>query len=270
MSTTLLARLQTAKSELGKVEAVLLKHAGAGRIPPDVVAQFSELAAFQSDVDAWHGLLAARAAARLLLTDLESQVDGSGTVPLGTARARYEHVRLIGVQAYLATKWALADRLVAMVGRILCTPNAGLNAAQPAQLVAAFINAERKKSTAASLYESIRQTFGWPIAISYALRNHFIHDGGQLSGINFFDGAAPTSAFAISLEGWKRVEERALTYGVSSGHHRAGAAWPSTPRDDLRPILDICERETDDALGILVGSACHSLAIHVGYMHGEL
>lgn len=270
MSTTLDARVRSARSELGKVEAVLLKHAGAGKVPPDVLAQFHELAAFQVDLGAWLELLATRDAARLLLTDLEKQVAPDGTVLLGTARARYEHVRLIGVQAYLATTWALADRIVGMVGRVVCTPNAGMNAAQPAQLVSAFVGTDRKKSIAALLYETIRQTFGWPIAVSYALRNHFVHDGGHLSGVDFFDGTASTSGFAISVEGWRRVEERAATYGVASSHHRAGAAWPSTPRDDLRAVLDACERETDDALGVLLGSACHSLAIHVGFMHGEL
>jgi hypothetical protein len=270
MSKTLEDRLLAAKGELAKVEAVLLKHHGTTRIPADVVTQFNELAAFKADVDAWCGMVAARRAARSLLTDLERQVDDDDTVLLGTSRAKYEHVRLIGVQAYLSTQWALADRLVGMVGRIVCTATAGLNAAQPAQLVSSFVNADRKKAPAASFYQSIRETFGWPIALSYALRNHFVHDGGQLEGVNFFAGAASDAQFKISEAGWQRVEDKARSYGVTSSHHRAGATWPSAPRDDLRAILDACERETDDALGVLVGSACQALAIHVGYMHGEL
>ena len=87
---------------------------------------------------------------------------------------------------------------------------------------------------------------------------------------DFFDGPTSASRFVISADGWKRIEEKAATYGAGPSHHRAGASWPATPRDDLRSVLDVCERETDDALGVLVGSACHSLAIHVGYMHGEL
>lgn len=270
MNKALEDRLLIAKAELAKVEAVLLKHVGAGRIPADVVTQFNELAAFKADVDAWFGMIAARRAARNLLTDLEKQVDGEDMVLLGTSRAKYEHVRLIGVQAYLSTKWALADRLVGMAGRIVCTANVGLNAAQPAQLVSTFVNADRRKAPAASFYQSIRETFGWPIALSYALRNHFVHDGGQLAGVSFFAGPASHARFEISAAGWQRIEDKATSYGVTSSHHRAGAAWPSAPCDDLRAVLDACERETDDALGVLVGSACHSLAIHVGYMHGEL
>lgn len=270
MSKTLEERLVAAKNELAKVDAVLLKHLGTGRLREDVVKQFDALAAFKADVDAWCGMIAARRAARKLITDLEKQVDGDDTVLLGSSRVKYEHVRLIGVQAYLSTKWALADRLVGMVGRIVCTANTGLNEAQPAQLVTSFVNADRKKAPAASYYQSIRETFGWPIALSYALRNHFVHDGGQLEGVNFFAGKASHARFEISEAGWQRIEVRATSYGVTLSHQRAGATWPSVPRDDLRAVLDVCERETDDALGILVGSACHALAIHVGYLHGEL
>lgn len=270
MSKDLEERLRVAERELAKIQTVLVAYNGRGRVSAEVGNQFEELAAFRNDVDAWCGMIAARCAARNLLTDLEKQVDGDDTVLLGTSRAKYEHVRLVGVQAYLSTNWALADRLVGMAGRIVCTATSGLNTAQPAQLVTSFVNADRKKAPAASFYQSIRDTFGWPIALSYALRNHFVHDGGQLAGVNFFAGAASRARFEVSEAGWQRIEDKATSYGVTSNHQRAGATWPSAPRDDLRAVLDACERETDDALGVLVGSACHALAIHVGYLHGEL
>lgn len=59
MSTNLEDRLRIAKAELAKVEAVLLKHFGTGRIPADVVTQFNELASFKADVEAWHGMISA-------------------------------------------------------------------------------------------------------------------------------------------------------------------------------------------------------------------
>lgn len=67
MSKALEDRLVAAKAELAKVEAVLLKHHGTGRIPADVVTQFNELAAFRTDVDAWCGMIAARRAALVRL-----------------------------------------------------------------------------------------------------------------------------------------------------------------------------------------------------------
>ena len=217
----------------------------------------------------WIGMIHARAAARQMLTGLEAQADANDQVPFGIARIHFQHARLIGVQAYLATNWALADRLTGMVGRVLCIKNSWNDPKHPPQLVQHFVNDKTTKtSTAAMLFSSVRQTFGWPISISYALRNHFVHDGGQLAGSDFFDGPSPIAKFKISEDGWAHIERTAATYGAEALHHRAGASWPTTPRDDLRVLLDACERETDDALGILVGSACRSLVAHIGCMLG--
>jgi hypothetical protein len=237
---------------------------------PEVEKQFKAIAAFKADVEHWLGMVAARTAARSLLTGLEGQADDNDEVPFGTARTKYQHVRLIGVQAYLATKWALADRLVSMAGHVLCVRSSLQDPKNLPQLVSHFVTGKGPESkTAALAFNSLRHSFGWPIAISYALRNHFVHDGGQLAGVDFFDGPTRASGFKISIDGWARIDERARSYGVDPAHHRVGAAWQPSPGDDLRAVLDVCERETDDALGVLVGSACHSIVGHIGFVLGE-
>jgi len=268
MSKSLEQRLRDAKAVLDKVDGATTRH--AGKLAPDVEKQFKTIAAFASDVEHWIGMLAARSAARALLTGLEGHADANDDVPLGAARAKYQHVRLIGVQAYLATKWALADRLVGMAGHVLCVRNSLQDPKNLPQLVSHFIGSKGPESkTAAVAFYSLRQSFGWPIAVSYALRNHFVHDGGQLAGVDFFDGPTARAGFKISPDGWARIEERAKSYGVEPTHHRVGAAWKPSAGDDLRAVLDVCERETDDALGVLVGSACHSIVAHVGFVLGE-
>jgi hypothetical protein len=267
MTKTLQERLRDSTAELGKASAGLARQ--ASRVSPEVNEHFQTVIAFAADVEHWIGMIEARAAARALLERLEERADKHDLVELGSLRIKYQHVRLIGVQAYLATNWALADRLAGMVGRVFCTPDAGFDLSRPAQLVQHFVQKDRKKNTAGALYESVRHTFGWPIALSYALRNHFVHEGGQLAGIDFFAGPTASARFTITTDGWARVEDRAKTYGVEPSHHRAGSSWPSVPQDDLRIVLDACERETDDALGVLVGSACRSLVAHVGCILGE-
>ena len=72
------------------------------------------------------------------------------------------------------------------------------------------------------------------------------------------------------MAGWSRVEEDATTdYRVKNTFVRTSSAWPSLPRDDLRVVLASCEREMDDALGVLLGSACASLSAHLAFMVGE-
>jgi len=268
MTKPLDQRFADAKGALDQVHAALGRHPTV--LPAEVEVAFRKVTDFRSDIDHWIEMLGARAAARSLLDTLENEADANDRVPLGGTRVKYQYVRMIGVQAYLATTWALADRITGMVGRVLCTPEAGFNDVSPAQLVSHFVQKERNKRTAGALFDSVRRAFGWPIGLSYAIRNHFIHDGAQIAGSDFFEGSLAANSFRISVEGWQRVEERAETmYGVERSFHRLGAGWPATPRDDLRIVLTVCQREMDDALGVLLGSACNSLRAHVGFMLAE-
>jgi len=269
MSKTLDQRLRDASVILDNVHLTLSRH--PGRLPVDVENTFRSITSVRSDITHWFGLFEARHESLMLLDALETRADAAGNVPFGTTRIQYQHVRFIGVLAYITTTWALADRITGMVGQVLCTPEAGLNITSPAQLISHFIQRDRiRKTTAAALFESVRQTFGWPIGLSYAIRNHFAHDGAQIGGSAFFEGQSTASAFRISVDGWTRIEQKAQNeYRVESSYHRAGVSWPLAPRDDLREVLRVCEREMDDALGILLGSACNSLLGHVGFMLGE-
>lgn len=231
-------------------------------------ADYWERATINSLLVKYPEVYEARKAALQLLEALETTADADDKVLLGTTLIKFQHVRFIGVQAYITTVWALADRITGMVGQVLCTPDAGLYGKKPAKLVEHFIKPERNKTTAAALFKSVQQTFGWPIGLSYAIRNHFAHDGAQIAGSDFFKGPSAAAAFRISDDGWKLVVEKATSYGVSDSFHRV-PLWPLAPQDDLRIVLKICEQEMDDALGVLLGSACNSLRGHVGFILGE-
>jgi hypothetical protein len=265
MSKTLEERLNSAKEALGKVDGALTRH--AGRLPTDVEDQFRVIAAFGSHVDHWTQMFTARETARALLNDLEKHADHNDDVPYGSSRAKFQTVRLLGVQAYLAAQWALADRLVGMAGYVLCIRNQLQDPRSAPQLVSHFVGGKGPESkTAAIVFSSLRQSFGWPIAISYALRNHFLHDG---AGGDFFDGPTAAAGFKVSTSGWSRIEERVREHKVDGTCSRLGSAWTPAAGDDLRKILDTCAPEIDEALGVLVGSACHIAMTHVGFMLGE-
>ncbi|MEW6742176.1 MAG: hypothetical protein AB1486_05415 [Planctomycetota bacterium] len=267
MSKTLEQRLGDAKEVLDQVDAALRRRPTS--MPIDVTDSFKKVVAFGAEIPHWIGLLKSREAAMGLLSRLENTVEEEDCVSLFSAPLKYQHVRFIGVQAYVTTTWALADRITRIVGHVLCTPEAGCNGAFPPQLVSHFVQKERAKKTAA-LFGSMKRTFGWPICVSYAIRNHFVHDGGRFSSFDLFEGLSPASAFRVSVEGWKRIEDTVSnTYHVDPSCQRAAGSWPTNPREDLRVVLSVCEREMDDALGILLGSACRSLLAHVGFMLGE-
>lgn len=268
MTRPLQQRLHDAKATLDQVSLAIGRKPGA--IPTVVEDAFQAVISYRTDIDHWLTLIDARNAAWQLMDRLEIKADPNDMVPFGDSLAKFVHVRMIGTQAYLATKWALADRITGMAGRVLCTPDAGFNGISPAQLVSHFIQKERKRLTAGALYDSLRCSFGWPVGVSYAIRNHFVHDGAQTAGSEFFEAATSKSGFRISDEGWARIQKRAEEkYGLDPSLQRNTATWPASPRDDLRALLRVCEREMDDALGVILGSACQTILAHVGFMLGD-
>ena len=93
MSKTLQERLGDAKDVFDQVHAALGRHPAG--LPQEVETAFRVLVDYRTDIDHWLGMLEARAAARQLLDALETQVDADDCVPLGTARVKYQHVRVM-------------------------------------------------------------------------------------------------------------------------------------------------------------------------------
>ncbi len=272
MTRSLDERLEAAKHSLDASAVV------AGLV--NVGDQMSRSLATGPSVAYWRELLTARNAARDLLVGLEKRIEQDdfvvvqfGIPPRSASpmRIKYSHARLIGVEAYLSLTWSLADRVSGFVGRVLCSADGGAFSDQgAAKLVSHFVNPNDSlsKSTAGLLFDSIRRAFGWPIAVSYALRNHFIHDGGQQHEVDFFAGNTAIDEFKITAKGWKNIRNRAVTYNVLPDNIRKNANFPTTPEEDLRVLLNACEREMDEALGILLGSACAALSTHLSFLTG--
>ena len=268
MTPTLQQRLQDAKTTLKQVHAALWRKPGA--IPEVAIKKLLKVVNHHSDIDHWLTMIDARTEASQLLEGLETKSDADERVPFGDTRAKFFHVRQLGVQAYLATTWALSDRITGMAGLVLCPPDDGFNDRRPAHLVSHFTHKKRKRRTAGVTCDSLRFAFGWPVGVSYAIRNHFVHNGAQIAGSDFFEAPTPAFAFRISDKGWAHIEKTAREkHEAESTFHRPGMTWPVSPCDDLRKVLRVCEREMDDALGVIIGSACHTLSAHVGLMLGE-
>ena len=268
MTKPLDVRLREAKEDLLEVDAALAR--APVPLPAEVREQIEAVTASAGIIDHWISLWEAREVARRGLDNLEAGADADDKVRFGVGQVKFQYARLLGVQAYLAANWSLADGIAAMAGRAICTPSAASNEASPAQLSSTFVGDKRKKEVATSIFESIHRIFGWPIGISYALRNHFLHDGvAQVKGANFFHGTNAASAFRISDAGWKYIEDKARDYKVATTNHRVAAGWLATPKDDLRAVLDVCESQVDDALGILAGTAAKTVRNHLGFLIGE-
>nr|WP_288913175.1 hypothetical protein [uncultured Pseudomonas sp.] len=262
------ARVQDAECVLSEIhEALVSCH---GQISERVVGDFLSLIKYRSEISNWRMMIEARSNSMLLMKDLPSLCDHSDCVVLGNSKIKYNVARFMIAQSYLSSTWALADSILGACGQTLCNAKVGRNISSPPQIVNHFIsNKTRMDAVSGAFSESIHHSFGWPIAISYAIRNEFVHGGASSAEANFFLGANSLAGFRISDAAWGRVIDKVESINLTSTHHRLAPAWPQDPKDDLRVLLEICEQELDDALGVLLGSACGMLKIHLGFMLGQ-
>lgn len=267
-ATPLKARLEQAKACLEGIERTL--NGAPWKVPPDVEGEIREILRRAEEVNDWLHLLDAREYAFGALSRLEKDADPEKqTVKWDGNEVQFTVARLLAVQAYLSSNWALSDCITSYVGRLVCGEAVAKNSASPAKLEMQFVR--DGKTTSSPLFTFSRECFGWPIAVSYAIRNLFLHDGGARDGWRFFEGPTVQSGFRVSESGWNYILEQAKGNQKSAlerSHTRVqGDCW-SRP-DDLRELFKICQREMDEALSVLLGSSCALLRTHVGLLLGQ-
>ncbi len=208
------------------------------------------------------GLISARAAAWGALERIDTMVDADEMVELWGASVAFSDARMIIVQAYLSVSWSLVDMLTAAVGRFVCIEAVGKNRMKPAKMWEHFVR--DGKSLPTDLHGILSHGYGLPVAVSYALRNHFVHDGAQHDDQTFFEGAGAT--FKVSDSGWQFLQRKVFDeYKVSATDTLAVERWP-WPLDDVREVLSICERELDAATALVVAHATRGFKLQVGLM----
>ena len=217
---------------------------------------YGDPASQRQAIDGWLELIEARGAAWQELERLDEHGIADAGVPA------YRHARLLRVQAYMAADWALADGVSAWAGRILCSHAKASNPANPPNLPDFVRDKDR---AIAPVHNAIKGAFGWPIALSYALRNHFLHDGAH----RFFKDHERGSHLAAASESWQCIEASARKLGGEPGMRRAEFVEIPSPPEDLRAVIRACEAETDEALGVLAIAASGLLKAHLACQLGE-
>lgn len=270
MAKTFEEKLKIARETIEEVKQGLIKH--SGEIHPKVDDVVRRLLDEYFDVDHWSDLYQARTVALKQLEDLESDADIDGRVSWGRMNQRmpYRQARFLAIQLYLSSAWALADCISEFVGTIFCNSNETLLDSSHPQLLSHFIEHKAKTKTAYFSLFLLKDTYGWPVAILYHSRNLFVHDGGRIDGVDFFEGSTPTSAFRVSPNAWdKTLKAINDIYDIEETQCRPRWAFPSDPTKDFREVLKACDSEIDQVLGVLMGTACSSLKSHIDLILGD-
>jgi hypothetical protein len=154
--------------------------------------------------------------------------------------------RLLLLQSYMGTCWAAYDTISKVAGVLICTDKSAKNLAKPIKLQEDLLSLPN--AVGAHLQEHLKGAYGWPIGISYAIRNWVLHDGNSQDGIDLFRYSTPeTGAFQLSEDGWSKIVERCTNrYKVDETLTRLDP-FPSV-RDDLVSGLSACHAEVDEAI----------------------
>jgi len=261
MSDILTKQLHHTKERFNEIKKKL---DSSSLLRENLKVHFSDLNQIDHEIPHWLELIQARNFIEQKLDSLPDRVDHNDRVIENGVSIQVKYIRLIDTQSYLSLTWALTDSIIAAVGKILCTSDARLNKAQPPQLISHFIQNHQNKKTSALFSKPIKEEFGWPIGISYAILNHFIHEGGAKDNISFFEEYTLLHPFRVSEKGWNNIKKIAENrYSAHFSNKREG--WPESPQEDLRKTLSFCHKQIDQALAILVNLVAEILSIHMKY-----
>lgn len=254
-------RLLTAAADLERV-ATAVARGGGTPLVGGAMGALERAAAGATGLRNAAGLLDHRQACWDALVAVRDQSDEANDMSeIAGIQMSFEHARYLTTQAYLASTWAVADQVSRVAGRIMCTEDPLKNAAKTPNLWKEFISSG--KTAPWLTVEVLQECFGWPIAISYIVRNHFTHEGGVGDGWEFFESRAVTSGFAVSDGAWRYLTKKAGSgnYRVSPAQCRAGPVDPDGRRK-LDQILENCHREMDVVLGIIARTSAISVGAY--------
>jgi hypothetical protein len=165
---------------------------------------------------------------------------------LNGAEVTFKQGRYLLFQNYLATTWALYDAISKVAGILCCIDERSKNITKPVKLPEDFLRGQ--KFVGGRVHDHLKGAYGWPIGISYAIRNWLIHDGHSQNGIELFkfDASSP-SPFEISDGAWSIIMEKCTAeYKADSSQTRL-RPFPEIHLDLLEGMAK-CHQEADEAI----------------------
>ncbi len=255
MIFTLDKHLKKAQEILREIQEIYTADSTKISSPPGDPNYISNILKISVEIDGWLNTFNTRNRTRDILSQLEEQTTkGNKFFPMFDTEIQFKDARLLLIVNYLVSSWALADKIADFVGEILCVDNVTKNPILRAKLVKNFI--QDGSSTPSIISRLLKESFGWPIAIAYVIRNFFIHESDQQGDLEFFAGEDISDGFKISDKAWQFIMNKASEHKVINRQMRG---TDTLSQDNLLNILDICHREMDDALGVLLLTACNLL-----------
>jgi len=162
----------------------------------------------------------------------------------------FKQGRYLVVQGYITTTWALYDALAKVAGVLCCVDERSKNNAKPVKLPEDLLRGQ--KFVGARVHDHLKGAYGFPIALSYAIRNWIVHDGHSHNGIELFNSDGPSAApYEISAAAWTKIEEKVTGEYKAEATHTRLRPFPNVGADLLNGLA-ICHEEADEAIGFVL------------------
>ena len=165
----------------------------------------------------------------------------------------FKQGRYLVLQSYLTTAWAIYDALAKVAGILCCVDERSKNNTKPVKLPEDFLRGQ--KFVGARVHDHLKGAYGFPIALSYAIRNWLVHDGHSHNGIELFKSDGPPAPpYEISAAAWAKIEEKVTNEYKAEPAHTRLRPFPNVCAD-LLFALESCHEEADEAIGFVLSWA---------------
>lgn len=161
------------------------------------------------------------------------------------------------LQGYLTTTWSMYENISEVAISISCINDLADNRSKSISFVSDITQQDRSGSPGEDhlgmdMWQWLQTCYGWPIGLSYGLRNVFVHDGGEILQRTIFDNSRiKSSPYRLNDFGKQKVYQLPISkYGARSDWHKMSSDWEQNQPRNLLDLLKTCHREADKALSI--------------------
>jgi len=157
----------------------------------------------------------------------------------------FKQGRFLVLQSYLATTWALYDAVSKIAGVLCCVDELAKNRAIPIKLPEHLLKGDN--CVGFHVQDHLKGGYGYPIAISYAIRNWVVHSGHSQNGFELFESDSPNGPpYRLSDRAWAQIRDK-----VAAEYNTRLRPFPEMQEDVLQGLMT-CHKEIDEAIGFIL------------------
>jgi len=258
-------RLTKAYHHLNEIAKSARQHQSGGTLNKSSYEFYEECGKWAKEVQDAKELIDVRQSALTMVKNLPNSLDSRNpqNVLFQGQSIPFYHARLLALQSYIATAWAIYDSVSKVAGRLVCVDSVAKNEGKSPKLPEDFLGDKDNKDkdkVGARMHKHLKDSYGWPIGFSYAIRNWLLHNGNASDGVELFSNRQVSpKPYEIADDAWIKLDTKCRDqYKTNDTQTRRNESWP-WHQDELEKLLEILQEEVDDAVGILILWAAESI-----------